>query len=121
MSQTAVALLAGVLTAAGVYLLLARHLLRVVLGVALIGTAANLVVFAAGSLTPAAAPLIPEGAAAPDGAVADPLPQALVLTAIVIGFGLAAFALALALAAHRRLGTVDPEAMRVAEPPEEAP
>lgn len=112
--ETAVAALAGLVAAAGVWLLLARHMLRMVFGVTLLGTAANLVVLVSGGLTPDAAPLVPDGLAAPAGAVASPLPQALVLTAIVIGFGLAAFALALALAAGRRLGTLDPEAMDAA-------
>lgn len=123
MSGVLLSLLAGVLSATGVYLLLSRHMLRVVFGVTLLGTAANLVVFASGGLLPEAAPLIAKGASAPGAPVANPLPQALVLTAIVIGFALAAFALALTLAAYRRLGTLDPEAMRVAEPrdPEELP
>lgn len=112
------ALLAGILAASAVYLLLARHLLAVVFGVTLLGSAANLVVFAGGRVTAGAAPLVAEGLAAPEGVVANPLPQALVLTAIVIGFGLSAFALALTLAAHRRLGTVDPEAMVASEAPE---
>ncbi|MEM6438782.1 MAG: NADH-quinone oxidoreductase subunit K [Pseudomonadota bacterium] len=114
------ALVAGVLAACGVWLMLARHLLSLVFGVVLASSAANLVVFSGGRLMDGAAPLVPEGLEAPGAAVANPLPQALVLTAIVIGFGLTAFALALMLAANRRLGTVDPEEMRVAEPrPEE--
>ena len=116
-----IALLAGVVAAAGVWLMLARHMLRIVFGMTLIGTAANLVVFAGGGLTEGAAPLVAEGLSAPEGAVANPLPQALVLTAIVIGFGLAACALALGLAAQGRLGTVAPAAMRPAEPREARP
>jgi multicomponent Na+:H+ antiporter subunit C len=117
--EALIALLAGLVAAAGVWLMLARHMLRLVFGVTLIGTAANLVVFVGGGLTEGAPPLVAEGLSAPESAVANPLPQALVLTAIVIGFGLAAFALALALAAQRRIGSVDPEAMRIAEPEEE--
>lgn len=118
MSGALLSILAGVLAATGVYLMLSNHLLRVVFGVILIGTAANVVVFAAGGLLPEAAPLIAEGDVAPAAAVANPLPQALVLTAIVIGFALAAFALALTAAAHRKLDTLDPEEMRTAEPRE---
>jgi multicomponent Na+:H+ antiporter subunit C len=110
-----VALLAGVLAAAGVYLMLARHLLRIVIGVVLLGSAANVMVFVGGRLTEGAAPLVADGLAAPDHVTANPLPQALVLTAIVIGFGFAAFLLALALAAHRRLGTCDSAAMTLSE------
>jgi multicomponent Na+:H+ antiporter subunit C len=110
------ALLAGVLAATGVYLMLARHMLQVVFGVTLISSAASAVVFVSGRLSSVAPALVPLGAEAPPPDAANPLPQALVLTAIVIGFGLAAFALALAVSAHRRLGTADPEAMREAEP-----
>ncbi len=110
------ALLAGVLAASGVYLMLARHLLQVVFGITLISGAASVVVFVSGRLSAVAPALVPTGAEAPPAGAANPLPQALVLTAIVIGFGLAAFALALTVAAHRRLGTADPEAMREAEP-----
>ncbi|MEM6679338.1 MAG: NADH-quinone oxidoreductase subunit K [Pseudomonadota bacterium] len=110
------ALLCGVLAGTGVYMMLSGHMLRLVFGIVLLGSSANLAVFVGGRLTEGFAPLIPTGADVPDVVVANPLPQALVLTAIVIGFGFAAFALALALAAHRRLDTVDPEAMRTAEP-----
>ncbi|MEM6680558.1 MAG: NADH-quinone oxidoreductase subunit K [Pseudomonadota bacterium] len=109
------ALLAGLLAACGVYIMLAGHMLRLVFGIVLLGSAANLAVFTGGRLTEGAAPLIATGASLPEGIVANPLPQALVLTAIVIGFGFAAFALALTLVAHRRLGTVNPEDMRIAE------
>ncbi|MEM6421998.1 MAG: NADH-quinone oxidoreductase subunit K [Pseudomonadota bacterium] len=109
------ALLAGLLAACGVYLMLAGHMLQLVFGIVLLGSAANLAVFVGGRLTEDTAPLIPAGATLPETLTANPLPQALVLTAIVIGFGFAAFALALALTAHRKLGTVDPEAMRLAE------
>jgi multicomponent Na+:H+ antiporter subunit C len=110
------AVLAGLMAWAGVYLMLARQALRLALGLTLLGGAANLVVFAVSGATQRAAPFVPVGATAPAGPVADPLPQALVLTAIVIGFGLSVFALALAAAARRRLGTDDVEAMRAAEP-----
>lgn len=111
-----IALFAGVLAGAGVYMMLARHMLSLVFGLSLVGTAANLVVFAGGRVRDGAAPLVPDGVLVPIEPLANPLPQALVLTAIVIGFGLVAFALALTFAAHRRLGTVDPEAMADAEP-----
>lgn len=109
------ALLAGILAGAGVYLMLARHMIALVFGLSLLGTAANLVVFAGGRVLEGVAPLVPAGLSAPVEEIANPLPQALVLTAIVIGFGIAAFALALSLAAYRRLGTTDPEVMTDAE------
>jgi multicomponent Na+:H+ antiporter subunit C len=114
--EPVIAILVGVLTAAAVYLMLARNLLRFLFGLILISNAANLTIFDAGRLTVAAPPLIAPGADAPTGVVANALPQALVLTAIVIGFGLFAFALVLAFRAYRDLGTLDTDAMRIAEP-----
>ncbi|MEM1428585.1 MAG: Na+/H+ antiporter subunit C [Pseudomonadota bacterium] len=113
-----VALLVGALVAAAVYLMLSRSIVRFLFGLVLISNAANLVIFAAGGLTLGAPPLVPEGADAPPALVANALPQALVLTAIVIGFGLFAFALALVYRAYTALGTTDSDEMRIAEPDE---
>jgi len=90
----------GVLVAGGVYLLLRAHTFPVVLGLTLLGYAVNLFLFASGGLTPDSAPLALPGIADPP----DPLPQALVLTAIVIGFGMTAFAIVLAVRARGELG-----------------
>jgi multicomponent Na+:H+ antiporter subunit C len=114
--EPVIAVLVGVLVAAAVYLMLARNLLRFLFGLILISNAANLTIFASGRLTVGAPPLIPLGADAPVGVVANALPQALVLTAIVIGFGLFAFALVLAFRAYHTLGTLDTDEMRLAEP-----
>lgn len=81
--------------AAGVLLVLSRDLFRLIVGLAVLGSATNLIVFMAarpGSLIP---PLIKAGAQQLPAAAANPLPQALVLTAIVIGFALLCFALVL--------------------------
>ena len=106
----------GLLVAAAIYLMLSRTLLRFLFGLTLISNAANLLIFAAGRLTPGAPPLVPKGADAPLGNVANALPQALVLTAIVIGFGLFAFSLVLAMRAYSELGTLRTSDMRIAEP-----
>lgn len=119
--ETALALTVGVLIAAGTWLMLSGHVIRFLFGLVLLSNAANLAIFAAGRLTREAPPLIGEGMAAPAGPVANALPQALILTAIVIGFGLLAFALVLVLRAYQTLGTVDADAMRVAEPAEPSP
>jgi multicomponent Na+:H+ antiporter subunit C len=111
-----IAIIVGVLVAASVYLMLARNVLRFLFGMVLISNAANLVIFASGRLTPEAPPLIPDGAYAPVGEVANALPQALVLTAIVIGFGLFAFALTLVYRSYQGLGTLNSDEMRIAEP-----
>ena len=110
--------LIGALVASAVYLMLARNLLRFLFGLILLSNAANLTIFVAGRLTPGAPPLGPDGMDAPIGDVANALPQALVLTAIVIGFGLFAFALILAFRAYQSLGTLNTDEMRVAEPKE---
>lgn len=110
------ALSVGVLVAASVYLMLDRNILRFLFGLALLSNAVNLMIFASGRLTPGAPPLIDAGEYAPTGVVANALPQALVLTAIVIGFGLLAFTLALVYRTFMTLGTVNSDEMRVAEP-----
>ncbi|MEQ8968382.1 MAG: Na+/H+ antiporter subunit C [Azospirillaceae bacterium] len=114
--ETAIAGLAGVLVAAALYLMLTGNLVRFLFGLALLSNAANLVIFAAGRLTWAAPPLIANGAQAPTGTAANALPQALILTAIVIGFGLLTFTLVLVYRTYRALGTVEADALRVAEP-----
>lgn len=83
-------ILTGVLFAAGSYLLMERSLTRIALGVGVLGNGINVLIVAAGS-SPAEAPIIGRA-----GELTDPLPQALVLTAIVIGFALLSFVLALA-------------------------
>ncbi len=113
------AILVGVLVAASVYLMLAPSFLRFLFGLILLSNAANLIIFASGRMTEGAPALVPEGAYVPDGVVGNALPQALVLTAIVIGFGLFAFTLALAFEAYRRLRTMETEEMREAEPVED--
>jgi multicomponent Na+:H+ antiporter subunit C len=118
--EVVLSILVGVLFATAIYLMLARNLLRFLFGLILISNGANLAIFAAGRLTAGAPPLIAEGADGPAGLVANALPQALVLTAIVIGFGLFAFALVLTLRAYWSLGTLDTDEMRVAEPREDA-
>jgi multicomponent Na+:H+ antiporter subunit C len=88
------ALTVGALYAGGIYMMLRRSLVKLIIGLALLSHAANLLIFTvtgAGGHPPL---LGPEGAA-PRGLIADPLPQALILTAIVINFGVLAFAVTL--------------------------
>lgn len=89
----ALALAVGVLYAAGTYLVLQRTLTRIVLGLAMMGHGANLLLLLAGG-DPGLPPLIGD-ATRTRGDFADPLPQAMALTAIVITFGTVAFLLAL--------------------------
>lgn len=88
------AILAGVLVAGGVYLILQRGLIRMALGLILLGHAANVVLLASGGLYRREASVIEQVAAVQ--AAADPLPQAFVLTAIVITFGVTVYLVALA-------------------------
>jgi multicomponent Na+:H+ antiporter subunit C len=115
-----VAIMVGVLVAAAVHLMLARNVLRFIFGLILISNAANLTIFVSGRLTAETPPLIPYGEDAPVHAVANALPQALVLTAIVIGFGLFAFALTLVYRTYQNLGTLNSDEMRLAEPEPDA-
>jgi len=105
--ETILSLLTGLLVALGVYLLLRRSLVQVLLGIMFLSHAANLVIFVSGGLRRDVAPMIDAQGGLPVGSYADPLPQALILTAIVIGFGLLAFALALVMRAQAKLGTDD--------------
>ena len=106
----------SLMVAAGVLLTLSRDTFRLIVGLGVLGSAANLIVFMAarpGSLIP---PVIEAGARQLPAAAADPLPQALVLTAIVIGFALLCFALVLGATLARRGGQDDVDRMQAAEP-----
>lgn len=114
--EIALSVVIGLMMACSVYLMLSRNMLRLIFGLALISNAVNLLIFVGGRLTRAEPPLVPSGLNAPEGIVANALPQALILTAIVIGFGLFAFALSLMFRAYRDLGTLDADTIRIAEP-----
>jgi multicomponent Na+:H+ antiporter subunit C len=96
------------------YMILSRHLVRVLLGLSLLGTAVNLVVFLAGRIQSAQPPLVREGAERLQDS-ADPLSQALVLTAIVIGFALSVILASLVLRAYRGHGTLTSDEIHSAE------
>ena len=97
--ETLLASAIGVLTAVGIYLVLRLRTFPVILGLTFVSYAVNLFLFASGRLAVNAAPII-----GTRDSFADPLPQALVLTAIVIGFGMTAFVIVLALRAKSELG-----------------
>ncbi len=113
------AIVVGVLFAISVFLFLGRSFVRVVLGIFLLSNATNLLIFTAGRLTREAPPLIGPHEYVPHEAIANPLPQALILTAIVISFALFAFILVLTYRTYQELGTVDTDEMTASEPPEE--
>ena len=85
----------GILTAAGTYLTLRLRTFPVILGISLLTYAVNVFLFASGRLTVGAPPILSDAAA-----YTDPLPQALVLTAIVISFGMTAVVVMIALGAY---------------------
>jgi len=116
MIETAFAALTGLFFAAGIYLLLSRSIIRMLLGLTLFGNAVNLLIFTAGRVTRAVPPIVPAGLETPAGVVANPLPQALILTAIVIGFAMFAFLLVLAYRAYRALNADNTDTMRLTEP-----
>lgn len=99
----------------GLYMVMRRSIVKLIIGLILIGHAANLLVFTSGGLTRARAPIVPAGAGAPVPPFADPLPQALILTAIVIGFGVLAFAVVLIHRVHQSVGTDDVNDMTTTE------
>ena len=110
------AVLVGIFFAAAIYLMLSKHIIRVLLGIVLLGNGVNLVIFTAGRLTQAVPPIIPGDADALAATAANPLPQALILTAIVISFSFFSFLLVLTYRAYQDLGTDDTDEMRIAEP-----
>ena len=88
-------LITAILIAGGIYLMLERHLLRILFGFILTSNGINLAILVAGRLSKEGLPIIPPGASAPLVPHANPLSQALILTAIVIGFGVLIFCLAM--------------------------
>ncbi|MDQ7858146.1 MAG: Na+/H+ antiporter subunit C [Armatimonadota bacterium] len=110
--EVVLAVVVGGLYAAGLYLMLRRSIVKLAIGLALIGYAANLLIFTAGRLVRAQAPVIPFDAAVPPSPYADPLPQALILTAIVISFGVTAFTIVLLKRAYQTVGSDDLDEMR---------
>ncbi len=112
--------LVGLFISLGVYLLLSRSIIRMLLGMVILGNGINLLIFTAGRLTREVAPIVPGGLEQPAGPIANPLPQALILTAIVIGFAMFSFLLVLAFRAYQTLDADNTDTMRVAEP-EQAP
>ena len=105
--EPVLAVVVAVLYSAGFYLMLRRSVVKLIIGLALLGNAANLLIFTAAGLTRASPPLIPPGHKSVTVAIADPLPQALILTAIVIGFGVLAFAMVLVYRTYETTKTDD--------------
>ncbi len=105
MNELIVAIAIGLLAGCGTWLLLRPRTFQVVIGLSLLSYAVNLFIFSMGGLRTLAAPIVPAGPPPDPALLADPLPQALVLTAIVIGFAMTALLLVVLLAARGFAGT----------------
>jgi multicomponent Na+:H+ antiporter subunit C len=101
------AIITGILYAAGIYMMLRRSIVKLIIGIVLLGNGVNLLIFLLGRITKGKPPIIPEDAKVFQDIYADPVPQALILTAIVISFGLQAFAIILVKRTYKVLGTDD--------------
>jgi multicomponent Na+:H+ antiporter subunit C len=101
------AVVVGGLYAAALYLMMRRSMVKLIIGLFLLGHAANLLIFTAGHLTWGRPPLISPGQTILVEPYADPLPQALILTSIVIGFGVQAFTIVLFKRTYQTTGTDD--------------
>jgi|SRR5690606_20089922 len=99
--------LIGLFYAAGIYLMFRRSLVRLLLGLLLLGNGVNLLIFLMGNIAKGKPPIIPEHSDVFTQAYADPVPQALILTAIVISFGLQSFAIVLLKRVYLLTGTDD--------------
>lgn len=115
------AIAVGCLYASGLYMMLRRSLFKLILGLVLLGHGANLLIFTMGltfnedGLVRPDPPVIAATSEQPSPATADPLPQALILTAIVIGFGVLAFALVLFHRAYQTIGSDDSDDLKATD------
>ncbi len=110
--EAVLALVIGTLYAAGLYLMMRRNLIQLIIGLSLLSHGANLLIFTAGGLRGGGAPILAEGEKVFATTPADPLPQALILTAIVISFAVTAFALVLFLRTYQTVGTDDVDKLK---------
>ncbi|MBO1510810.1 MULTISPECIES: Na(+)/H(+) antiporter subunit C [Metabacillus] len=106
--EVLMSIVVGILFSAAVYLMLSKSLLRIIIGTGLLSHGAHLLILTMGGLKQGAAPLLGEHAQS----YVDPLPQALILTAIVISFGVTSFFLVLAYRSYQELGTDDMDQLR---------
>lgn len=115
--EAGLTILVGLLFFTSFYALLRRGVGNIALGVILLGHATNLLIFVANGLWRDATPIVPKDATVPDAGFADPLPQAMILTALVINFALFAYVLILSWRTASQLGTDDQDALTSTEKP----
>lgn len=111
----------GVLVAAGLYMMMRRNIVKLMFGLVILGYAANLLIFTVGGMTRNHTAIIHPGEEELSAPFADPVPQALILTAIVIGFGVQAFALLLFWRGYISVGSDDLDDMNATDQIDEAP
>lgn len=109
------AIITGILYAAGLYMMLRRSLVKLIIGLIILGNGTNLLIFLLGGITKGRPPIIPADSNVFTEIYANPLPQALILTAIVISFGLQAFAIILVKRAYKVVGTDDLDEMNATD------
>ena len=109
---------AAAIMGAALYMILSRNLVRILLGLALLSTGVNVMLFVAGDFSSRQPPLIRAGEKAL-GEVADPLAQALILTAIVIGFALTVVLATIVVTGWRSSGSLDARDLDAAEQPDD--
>lgn len=109
------AIVIGVLYGTGLYMMLRRSLVKLILGLGLLGHASNLLLFNSGNIERGAPPVIESGAKLLEGVFGDPIPQALILTAIVIGFGTQAFAIVLIRRVYEAVDSDDIDRLKITD------
>ena len=112
-----IAITTGVLFATGLFMVLRRSLIKILVGLLLLGYAVNLLLFDSARLIPGKPPLIPLGSLEVTSVIADPVPQALILTAIVISFGVTSFAIVLIRQVYQVVGSDDLNEIRCTDLP----
>lgn len=113
--EVILAVVIGALYAAGLYMMMRRSFVKLVIGLSLLGYASSLLIFTVNGVTRGKPPLVQEGMTQPLEPYADPLPQALILTAIVIGFGVQAFTLVLFKRTYQSTNTDDLDGVKSTE------
>lgn len=114
--ETLLSVTCGIMACASIYLMLSGNLIRFIFGLVLATNAVNLLIFIAGRISEIRPPLIGRDSVVPMEPIANALPQALILTAIVIGFALLTFVFILFYKTYQALDTVETESMRISEP-----
>ncbi|MEY1637958.1 NADH-quinone oxidoreductase subunit K [Tenuifilum osseticum] len=113
--EIVLAILTGLLFAAGLYLMLHKDMIKLIIGIMMMGYATNLFIFLIARITRGVPAIIDQGKEVLTPPFADPIPQALMLTAIVIGFGIQAFAIVLIRKVYKVTGISNMEQLNSSE------